>query len=78
MLGVNNKLGEPEVKLDPWRLFSLCCAPIGRPDQANRATAGTSASSNGVVYVSGYQSNKAGLRRSGKGFGLGPAYAVRD
>jgi len=24
------------------------------------------------------QSNKAGLRRSGKGFGLGPAYAVRD
>ena len=47
-----------------------------RPDQANRATAGTSASSKGVVHRTGRQGKKAGLRRSGKGFGLGPAYTV--
>ena len=43
------------------------CAPICRPDQANRATAGTSASSDGVIFGTHRQSNRAGLRCSGKG-----------
>ena len=45
---------------------TVYCAPICRPDQANRVTAGTSASSIAVVHGTGCQSNKAGLRRSGK------------
>jgi len=39
-------------------LAGLYCAPTCRPDQANRATAGTSASSNGVIHGTGCQSNK--------------------
>ncbi len=46
---------------------SLFYAPICRPDQANRATAVTSASFFGADDSTGCQRDKAGLRRSGKG-----------
>jgi hypothetical protein len=61
----NGVLPSVSLPLHPAAL-SRFAYPIRRPDQANRATAGTSASSIGVADSTGCQSHLAGLRRSGK------------